>query len=250
MAERQGTARCEAGFERKSIHSGGQDDFCGGESLGLGSSRLQALSAPPKKCQLPHPSFRYPITHPTSVVYKTIHLEDTRAQLTWLLWHVLLLHTITHSGISFTSLQPLNDGFQTAWLFNISEWWHIEGILFWSWDQTHPFVVIEKYWRCLLGVIKTSLSWQNRGLSFVRPLGASQGLGWLKAALKSHLQRAFLVLLAGQAHVLRTWFPGSRKRGSSSFSPVVSALPEETLEDNTGPRVNAACTQLEKCSAK
>lgn len=39
-------------------------------------------------------------------------------------------------------------------------------------------------------------------------------------------------------------------RGSSSFSPVVPALPEETLEDNTGPRVNAACTQLEKCSAK
>lgn len=39
-------------------------------------------------------------------------------------------------------------------------------------------------------------------------------------------------------------------RGSSSFSPVVSALPEETLEDNAGPRVNAASIQLEKCSAK
>lgn len=62
-----------------------------------------------------------PIAHTASVVYKTTHLENTKAQLTWLLWHVFLLHTVTHTGISFTSLQPLNDGFQTAWLFDISE---------------------------------------------------------------------------------------------------------------------------------
>lgn len=107
----------------------------------------------------------------------------------------ILLHSVTHTGISFASLQPLNAGFQTAWLINISEWWHIGGILFWSWDQTHPFVVIEKYWWSLLGGIKSALSWRNRDLSFVRPLGATQGLGWLKAALKSHLPELSLCSL-------------------------------------------------------
>lgn len=74
-----------------------------------------------KNCSYPIPPPGTPIMHPASVVYKTTRLENTRAQLTWLLWSVFLLHTVTHAGISFTSVQPLNDGFQTAWLFNISE---------------------------------------------------------------------------------------------------------------------------------
>lgn len=185
-----------------------------------------------KNSSYPFPPPGTPITHTASVVYKTTHLENTKAQLTWLLWHVFLLHTVTHTGISFTSLQPLNDGFQTAWLFDISEWWHIGGILFWSWDQTHPFVVIEKYWWCLLGAIKTALSWQNRNLSFVRPLGASQGLGWLQAALKSHLPRAILVLLAGQAHMLRTWFPGRQEAAvvSLQLSQLCQKKPLKTTQ--------------------
>lgn len=124
---------------------------------------------------------------------------------------MFLLCTVAYTGISYTSLQPVNYDFQTAWLLNISEWWHIWGILFWSWDQTHPSVVIEKYWLHLLGVIKTALSWQNRDLSFVRPLRASWGFGWLKAALKSHLpklQRSFLCAPCRPAHVLRMSFPG------------------------------------------
>lgn len=35
--------------------------------------------------QLHQKNASYPITHTASLVYKTIHLEDTRSQLTWLL---------------------------------------------------------------------------------------------------------------------------------------------------------------------
>lgn len=66
--------------------------------------------------QLHQKNASYPITHTASLVYKTTHLEDTRAQLTWLLWHIFLLHAVTHWNFFYK--------------LTATKWWLSDGLAF------------------------------------------------------------------------------------------------------------------------
>lgn len=120
--------RCRTGIERSLlVQEVRAFSAVGNPRLGLGSRKSRGMLALLGSLKTPHS----PAPYSYSICsWQETHLDDMQAQPTLFLWHLFLLCTMTCTGIPHKSSQPANYNFQGAWLFNISDGWHIWGILF------------------------------------------------------------------------------------------------------------------------